>query len=379
VITRFPLTNEQNMTRTGTAFTPSQVFIVACLVAPARLAHAGSFTASVFATGTSVSASQPDSITLVGDHVFIEYSNGASSTGTGGASTIAEYDMSGKVLNTYSVLGNADGVRHDADTKRLWVLQNQDSNPALTIIDPTTSAATHYTYTSQTPGRGYDDVAFIAGKAYLSYTNPTGGSDPVIVQATLNTANHTVSVSTVLAFNASGLNTATGKFGQIIVNDPDSLMLTPKGSLLLTSEADGTLTTVKNPGSAGQSVSFVQLVDSSKNNLSSLDDTVFPSSTNQRLLVADTANNTVYAVSGPFQLGGAYATIGSTNSVDYVNLTTGVSTPISNGLFLANASPHGLAFIPTVVPEPSALVMSTISALTGLGCYWFRKNRSGIL
>jgi hypothetical protein len=342
------------MTRIGTAITLAAASVAACLLSSPRPARAGSFTVSVFATGTSVSASQPDSITTVGDHVFIEYGNGASSTlppGTGGASTIAEYDLSGKVLNTFSVLGSADGLRYNPATNQIWALQNQDSNSALTTIDATTGAIAHYSYTSQTPGRGYDDVAFVGGKAYLSYSNPPGASQPsspVIVQATLGAG--TISVTPVLAFNATGTNTATGHTGTIIANDPDSLNLKPNGNLLLTSEADGALTTVKNPGTPGQSVSFVSLVDASGNKLTGLDDTVFASSSNQRLLVSDTANNTVYAVQGPFEVGGAYASLSSTNSVDSVDLTTGVSTSITDGLFLPNASPHGLALVGAAVP-----------------------------
>jgi hypothetical protein len=132
---------------------------------------------------------------------------------------------------------------------------------------------------------------------------------------------------------------------------------------------------VKNPGTAGQSVSFVSLINATGKNLTGLDDTVFASSSDQRLLVADTANNTVYALQGPFQPGGAYASLSSTNSVDSVNLTTGVSTSISDGLFLANASPHGLAFVASAVPEPSALVMSMISVVAGLVCYRIRGKR----
>ena len=185
------------------------------------------------------------------------------------------------------------------------------------------AAIAHYAYTPPTVGRGYDDVAFVGGKAYLSYTNPPttpGLTNPVIVQGTLG--NGTISVSPVLAFNATGTNTATGHSGKIIANDPDSLDLRPNGSLLLSSGDDGALTTVKNPGTGGQSVSFVSLIDATGKHLSGLDDTVFPSSSNQRLLVADTANNTVYALQGPFQVGGAYAAISSTHSVDFVDLVT---------------------------------------------------------
>jgi hypothetical protein len=83
-------------------------------------------------------------------------------------------------------------------------------------------------------------------------------------------------------------------------------------------------------------------------------------------------------VQGPFQVGGAYASLSSTHSVDFVDLTTGVSTPISDGLFSALASPHGLAFVSGAVPEPSTLVMSMISVVAVLICYRLRPKRTAI-
>ncbi len=362
------------MIRRGVARAVATASLAACLLNLTGSAHAA-FTASVFARGADVSGSRPDSITTDGTHVFIQYGNGASSSlplGTGGASTIAEYDMSGKVLNTFSVLGSADGVRFNAATNQLWVLQNQDANSALTTIDVGTGMMNHYTYSLNSPTRGYDDVNFAGGNAYVVNTNPNSGSDTIIHQATLG--NGVVNLSSVLTLNATGTNTATGQTGPIPASDPDSLNLRPDGSLLLTSGNDASLTTIRNPGTGTQSVSFVSLITAAGTKLTELDDTVFASRADQRLLVADTANNIVYALTGTFQAGGAYSSV--SNFVASVDLTTGVSTSITDGLFAANASPHGLAFIPAAaVPEPSTLILSTISALAGLGCYGVRRRK----
>ncbi len=364
------------MTHIGIARNLAVASLAACLLAPIRPAQAG-FTATVFATGAAVGGSRPDSITTDGSHVWVEYGNGASSTlppGTGGSSTIAEYDLAGRVMQTYSIAGSADGLRYNPSTNQLWVLQNQDSNSALTTINASTGATAQFSYTSQTPGRGFDDVVFTGGKTYLSYTNPVNSADPIIVQATLG--NGTISVSSVLPFNATGTNSATGQVGTIIANDPDSLRLRPDGSLVLSSGDDGALTTVRNPGTGAQAVSFLSLISSTGASLSGLDDTAFASSGDQRLLVADTANNTIYALQGSFQAGGTYGSIGSTNSVDFIDPTTGVSTSITDGLFAANASPHGLLFVPAAVPEPSSLTLMAIGALAGLGYRRFRTRAS---
>ena len=52
---------------------------------------------SVFATGAAVGATQPDSITTGDGSVWVEYGNGAVSTGGSGASTIVQYSSSGSI------------------------------------------------------------------------------------------------------------------------------------------------------------------------------------------------------------------------------------------------------------------------------------------
>jgi len=347
----------------------------ALLLAAASAGQAQSFTSTIFAKGANVSGTGPDSITIGGGHVFVEYGNGTSSTaplGTGGASTIAEYDYSGNAVATFSALGSVDGLRYNPSSNLLYVLQNQDGNPALETIDPTNGITTKYAYPagfSSNPGRGFDDATFTGGKTFLSYTNPKGVvGAPVIYSATLG--NGMVNLgSPVLSYGDSGTNTANGTTtdGSAFQNDPDSLDQTPNGSLLQTSGDDGALTTVTNPGTAGQSVRFVSLVDGAGSNLSGLDDTVFAPSAASSLLVADTKNNTIYKVTGPFQAGGAYSSIGSTNSLDSVDLTTGLATSISDGLFLPGSSPHGLGFLPAAVPEASTTVSFGLLLMLGLG------------
>ncbi len=336
----------------------------ALLLASAHAGQAQSFTSTLFASGSAVSGTQPDSITIGGGHVFAEYGNGAISNaplGTGGSSTIAEYDTSGNAVATFSALGSVDGLRYNPQTNLLWVLQNQDGFPALETIDPTNGLTTKYAYSnavSTSSARGFDDVTFVGGNAYLSYTNPAAAGDAVIYSATL--ANGMVNLgSPVLAYDGTASTT---------LNDPDSLDQTPNGSLLQTSGDDGALTTVSNPGTAKQTVTSVSLIDSvTGKNLSGLDDTVFAPSANSSLLVADTKNNAIYKVTGPFTPGGAYSSIGSTNTLDSVDLTTGLATSISSGLFPSNASPHGLGFLPAAVPEASTTVSFGLLLCFGLG------------
>ena len=344
----------------------------AALLTFAQAGHA-QFTSTVFASGVNVSGTQPDSITIGGGHVFVEYGNGANSSavlGTGGASTIAEYDYAGNAIATFSALGSVDGLRYNPKTNLLWVMQNQDGNPSLETINPTNGLTTKYSYpaaVSTSSARGFDDVTFVGSQTYLSYTNPANTGDPILYAASLG--NGVVNLgSPVLSYGATGTNTATGQTGTAPLNDPDSLGQTPNGSLLLSSGDDGSLTTVTNPGTSAESISFVSVTDSKTgSNVKGIDDTVFASSAAGSLLVADTKNNVIYKVTGPFEVGGAYSAIGSTNSLDSLNFTTGVATSISDGLFLSGASPHGLAFLPAAVPEASTTVSLGLLLVLGLG------------
>ena len=91
---------------------------------------------TTFATGLPLNATQPDSITLTNNSVWVEYGNGADSTGLSGSSTIVQYKLNGQVRQTYSIAGSVDGLKVDPGTGIVWALQNQDGNSTLSLIDP---------------------------------------------------------------------------------------------------------------------------------------------------------------------------------------------------------------------------------------------------
>ena len=69
---------------------------------------------SIFATGTAVSATGPDSITVGNGSVWVSYTNGADSTGASGSSTIVQYSLAGTVRHMYSIAGSVDGLKNRA-------------------------------------------------------------------------------------------------------------------------------------------------------------------------------------------------------------------------------------------------------------------------
>jgi hypothetical protein len=300
---------------------------------------------STFAHGLAVQSTGPDSITVGGGFVWVSYTNGADSTGLTGSSTVVQYDLMGNVKHKFTIAGSVDGLKRDPGTGLIWALQNQDGNSTLTIIDPRTGmivSGSPFQYAAKSGARGYDDVVFRGGKVYLSYTNPTGPTDPTI-QLLENGSNPLV-VSPILLQGARGTDLATGKTNQATTqNDPDSMKLTPDGRLMLTSGDDGQLIFVAHPGAPDQSVSFLSLLDSGGNHVSGLDDAVFATAERGIFYLADTGNNQVLTIVVDDLPGGSlYASVGSLNVLGKVDLRTGRVVSLVPGL---NA-PHGLVFVP---------------------------------
>lgn len=151
------------------------------------LTVAPGYSVTTFATPPNlgiVHDSGPDSIAVdqSGKHVFVGYNNGTAKDGTDGkTSTIVEFSAGGTVLHYWQTPGHNDGLKIDPETGKVWALQNEDGNPNLVVINPKTTAAIAYTFAAPdnggtgTPG-GYDDIAFLHDKVYLTESNPDPSS-----------------------------------------------------------------------------------------------------------------------------------------------------------------------------------------------------------
>jgi len=334
--------------------------IASVIVAAAASAHAQAssgpvakspYTVTVFAAAPQ-GLTNPDSITTANGNIYVVYANNTQPDGTGGSSTIVEYGPTGKMLRTFSVLGKSDGLKFDPYTHKLWALRDEDSNPALTLIDPKSGAQTDYTYAQKPPhGGGYDDVVFFKGETFISASNPIlqpptpatpngQNINPSIVKARL--VGRQVFVTPAFQGNASLFDIASGQTVVAQQSDPDSLKVDSAGDLVLDSQGDGDLIFINAPGSKDQAALRLHLSNGTATQIA-VDDTVFPTAPSGTILVVDTQSDTVYAVtSDAFQPGGAYSASDSDGILGKVDLSTGLVTPIVTGM----QAPHGALFIP---------------------------------
>jgi hypothetical protein len=276
-----------------------------------------------------------------GRSVFIGFGNGVAKDGTDGlSSTINEYTLHGQLIRQFSVKGHNDGLKVDPRNGKLWALQNEDGNPNLVIIDPEDGTQKPYGFAPTAHGGGYDDIVFRDGKVFLSASNPSNNpnTDPAIVSAELEDG--TVEVHPVFAGNAVATDISTGNPVTLNLQDPDSMIMSPDGSLLLDSQDDSELIFVRHPGQHSQKVFHLSL--SSGGVVAKVDDTVFASG-DGFILVSDLDANIVYRIDQAFWPGlEPYSASNSLGLVGRLDLETGNLAPVVTGL----KNPRGMSFIP---------------------------------
>lgn len=299
---------------------------------------------SLFVRGTS-SYHNPDAVIVDSGHVFIDYQNTTAKDCTDkNSSTIVEYTMDGKVVKTFTVPGHSDGMRADPTTHLLWATSCEDGNPKIVTIDTTSGTITPYTFPTAPHGGGYDDLCFINGTAFIAASNPNldkNGNNvfPAVDKITLS--NGKATLTPVLMGNASAID-LTASNAKVTLNevDPDSMTQDTKGDLVLINQAGTEIVMISNPGTSQQKVSRILTG-------TQLDDTVWATATQGRLLVVDAgANNTYWVSTSQFTPGTIYTETpsdsGVAGTVDVVDPSTGIVTPIVLGF----VSPSGLLFVP---------------------------------
>lgn len=103
------------------------------------------FKVSIFVRGDSKRYNL-DPIVVEKHSAYVAYQNATQPTGTGGKSTIVEYNGRGKAVHQIELKGRCDGMR--------W--------------DPRSGDIAHYDFSSAKHGGGYDDLAFTGNKAFIA-------------------------------------------------------------------------------------------------------------------------------------------------------------------------------------------------------------------
>ena len=306
----------------------------------------------VFAAAPS-GLSAPDSIAVLGNHVFVGYGDGHAPDGSDGKSSqIVEYRMDGSIVRIYTVLGHNDGLKVDPVTHRLWALQNEDASPRLVIIDPQNQQRKLYLFSSTPHGGGYDDIVFRGCDVYISASNPANNPNtgPAIVGARLEGS--IVEIEPLLAGNANATDIPTDATVQLNLQDPDSMTLDPLGDIVLDSQGDQELIIVTNPGASNQRALRLPLsYVATGGAITSVetDDTAFVTSSQGFLLFADKGLNIVYKLQkNAFAPGAAYTAADGGPFVGTLDVTSGLITPVVTGL----ANPGGMVFVDTSNPDP---------------------------
>jgi hypothetical protein len=305
------------------------------------------YTVTVFAKGNST-LSAPDSIAVVGNHVFVGYGDGHAPDGSDGKSSqVVEYRLdNGAVVHIYTVPGHNDGLKLDPATGLLWALQNEDGNSNLVIINPTTQAQKLYGVGTGSHGGGYDDIVFRGGQVYFSASNPAHNPNTEQALVTVRLGTSSVDVKEALAGDASATDITTDVTASLNLQDPDSMTLDPLGNIVLDSQADQELVIVTNPTSSAQRALVLPLTYESPTGVArvEVDDTTFATSASGFLLVADKTLNAVYAIhKKAFAPGAAYTAADGAHLVGSLDMSSGFITPIVTGL----TNPGGLVFVDT--------------------------------
>lgn len=322
--------------------------------------------------------------------------NGEPSASGVTASTIVEYNPDGSVANQWSVTGKVDGLGSDPENHRVIATVNEDSNSSLVTITPSAPASdqlVRYLYSpSPSPasgsgptltGGGTDAVTVTPhGTILIAASNPqslganpqtiVGGSLTATFKAVLTppAAGATTGVAalspTLLDDSQATLAPADTSSVALALSDPDSNAYVPDSSplyarqFLQVSQGDHQLIFASDIGSddAAYNASDLTVLNLQEQVGAStvsagVDDVRWVDGHGGTFYVVDDSGGpggtgAVYAITGAFSPGEVLAAVSETGApntsavvadgqtVDTLNLATGVLTPFATGFVKAS-------------------------------------------
>jgi hypothetical protein len=315
----------------------------------------------------------PDDIVELDGHLFVGYQNAAASDGSSGAaapSMLVEYDTAGNVLGTWSLPGKNDGLGSDAANHRVIITVNEDAATQIWSLTPTAPAGSQlvqYTLSPGAPDSGsttgalhtgggmdgvvVDPAGHILISASNSGTDPSGNAFPVTAAFNVTLSGTTATLSPTFLDNAPATLNPGGTTAPLNLQDIDSNGLVPftsplyAGQYVLGDQTTNQLVFASNV-IAGTGLTALNLTESGAP--AAVDDIRWTTANNGSLFVTDHKTGTLYAISGPFAAGTAYAANNSGTEIDTVNLTSGVLTPFATGF----GAVKGIVYDSTGAPAP---------------------------
>ncbi|HEV3355164.1 MAG TPA: hypothetical protein VG247_00115 [Pseudonocardiaceae bacterium] len=316
---------------------------------PAGVSVPAGWTARVVASSASKAMTGLDDITTLDGKLFVGFQNGVGTMGEPApsgatASTLVEYSPDGRTVAQWNLTGKIDGLGANPRTNEVIATVNEDGNSSIYTVEPRAHGARvhHYAYNlNPLPhGGGTDSITVHHGVVYLAASNPgtnaAGQTGDRPAMYTVCFAGSTAALSPVFPDDVTATNLVTGATGALNLTDPDSSNWVPAGihgignTLMLDSQGDQELVFVKHPGEHNQSVSVLPLS-------TSVDDTVFATSTRGTLYVVDSGGTRLIAITGPFRKGEVFTSASGLSTLDPSN---GQATGFGSGI-----QPKGLLFV----------------------------------
>lgn len=383
--------------------------LCAFMVIPSPLAAASpsALPSTLFSNGPA-GATNPDDITLLNSKIYVTYQNSAPADGSvpGAFSTIAEFDLSGNVLQTVNVTGRVDGLTADPVNNRLIATINEDNLSSLDVITTTpTFALSPYDYspnpaTGSPAAGGTDSISIVNGgpneTIIVAHSNPFDNTQPTDYSVSLIPGSPTGTANLTPLFTD---NTTDATGAPMNITDPDSNTVIPAGNpvfggqFLQDSQADGVLLVTPPPVLPTSHPTQIKLSNTAgglNNGVQpTLDDTTFTTAAQGTLYVVDQKGGKIYALDTTgVPSGTAFgsqprdgALPANQGALNYVDLSTGSVTPLSNSF----VSPKGLLFIPSQGPPPGApevpfAILLPLSALAiGAIVLLYRRHRGATI
>jgi hypothetical protein len=322
--------------------------------------------------------------------------NGEPNASGGTASTIVEYNPDGSVANQWSVTGKVDGLGSDPDRHRVIATVNEDSNSSLVTITPWAPPADQlvvYHYSpSPSPasgsgplltGGGTDAVTVTPnGTILIAASNPqTLGASPQTIVGGAVTATFRAVLTPPVAPATTGVAALSPTFLDdsqaslapagtssvtLALSDPDSNAYVPDSSplyanqFLQVSQGDHQLIFASDIGSPAApydatdlTVLNLQEQVGATTTSAGVDDVRWVDGHGGTFYVVDDSggpggNGAIYAITGPFSPGEVLAAVSETGApnssavvadgqtVDTLNLATGILTPFATGFVKAS-------------------------------------------